>query len=124
MLQFRAGASGYAGGFSRNGPAKVLAPGPRVSKPELRQEVQRGGFRPAIHGGDSDEHVFDVSFGVFDEKVEITVPGKSAGIEQFEFRLATAAALALFNQGFIRKSRLRILVEHAHVTVSGRGIEV
>src|SRR5258708_38060929 len=101
MLQFGAVASGYAGGFSHDGAAKVLAPGPRVSKPELRQDVQRGGFRSAIHGCDSTDPGLGGSFGVPDAEAEITVLGQSTGVEQFEYRLAASATPAPFKQGFV-----------------------
>src|SRR5258707_7042964 len=74
MLQFSASAPGNGGSFSRDRAAKVPAPGPSVSKPKLRQDVQCGGFGPAIDRGDSNENVFDVGFGILDENVKIAVP--------------------------------------------------
>ena len=124
VLQFDASASRNAGGFARDRTAKILAPRPSVAKPDLRQDVQRRRFRPTVHGSDSNENVFDVGLRVLHEKIEITVFRKDSRVEQFEFRLATAAALALLYQGFVRKRRLRIFVEHAHVAVRGRGIEI
>src|SRR5437879_320486 len=124
MLQFSAGGPGNGGSFSRDRAAKVPAPGPSVSKPKLRQDVQSGGFRPAIHRGDSNENVFDAGFGILDENVKIAVPGKNTCVEQFKLRLTTAATLVLLQQGFVRKFRLRIFVEHAHVAVRGCRVEV
>ncbi len=86
--------------------------------------MERGAFRPAIHGSDSDENVFDIGLRVLDKNVKITVPRKNPGIEQLEFRLATPAALALLHQRFIRKCGLRILVQHSHITVRRCRIEV
>src|SRR5258708_16509158 len=124
VLQFSAGAPRYGGSFSRDRAAKVPAPGPSVSKPKLRQDVQSGGFRPAIHRGDSNENVFDVGFGILDENVKIPAFGKNTCVEQFKLRLTTAATLVLLQQGFVRKFRLRIFVEHAHVAVRGCRVEV
>src|SRR5258708_20439545 len=124
MLQFSASARGKGGSFSRDRAAKVPAPGPSVSNPKLRQDVQSGRFGPAIHRGDSNENVFDVGFGILDENVKIAVPGKNSRVEQFKLRLTTAATLVLLQQGFVRKFRLRIFVEHAHVCVGGCRVEV
>ncbi len=124
MLQFSASAPRHGGSFSRDRAAKIPAPGPGVSKPKLRQDVQCGGFGPAIYRGDSNENVFDVGFGILDENVKIAASGKNTCVEQFKLRLTTAATLVLLQQGFVRKFRLRIFVEHAHVAVRGCRVEV
>src|SRR5229473_5644812 len=124
MLQFSASAPRHGGSFSRDRAAKIPAPGPGVSKPKLRQDVQCGGFGPAIYRGDSNENVFDVGFGILDENVKIAASGKNTCVVQFKLRLTTAATLVLFQQGFVRKFRLRIFVEHAHVAVRGCRVEV
>src|SRR5258708_33696456 len=124
MLQFSASAPGNGGSFSRDRAAKVPAPGPSVSKPKLRQDMQCRGFGPAIHRGDSNENVFDVGFGILDENVKIPASGKNTCVEQFKLRLTTAATLVLLQQGFVREFRLRVFVEHAHVAVRGCRVEV
>src|SRR6266849_3947643 len=102
MLQFSASAPRHGGSFSRDRAAKIPAPGP----------------------GDSNENVFDVGFGILDENVKIAASGKNTCVVQFKLRLTTAATLVLFQQGFVRKFRLRIFVEHAHVAVRGCRVEV
>ena len=124
VLEFNAGSARKAGGRSRNRAAQILAPGPGVAKPELREDVERSGFGPAIHSGDSNENVLDVGFGILDENIEIAVLGKDAGVEQFEFRLAAIAATVFFEQPCVRKFCLRIFVKHAHIAVRGSGIQI
>src|SRR5260370_10090229 len=124
VLQFSAGAPRHGGSFSRERGGEIPARGQGGCKPKLREDVQSGGFGPAIYRGDSDENVFDVGFGILDENVKIAVPGENSRVEQFKLRLTTAATLALLQQGFVRKFRLRIFVEHAHVAVRGCRVEV
>src|SRR5260370_36627521 len=99
MLQFHAVASRHAGGFSRDWAANALAPGPRISKPELGQDVQCGRFRAALYGRNSNEHVLDASLGALDKKIEIEALRKNARIAQFEFVLTTHAEPVLFVHG-------------------------
>src|SRR5205823_8609592 len=47
-----------------------------------------------------------------------------AGVDQLEFRLIPAAPSVLLDQPGIGKSRLRIFVEHAHVGMGRRAVEV
>ena len=81
--------------------------------------MQGGGFRPAIHRGDSNEHVFDVRFRVLHENIKVAIAGKCSGIEQFEFRRRALAPAIFFHESFIGKFGLRIFVKHAHIAVRG-----
>src|SRR5215472_9379588 len=82
------------------------------------------GFRAAIESGDSNEDVFHIRFGIFDKDIEIAVVGKNSRIEQFKFRLGSAAPRVFFDQSFVGEFGLRILVQHAHVAVRGSRIEI
>src|SRR5215472_6040711 len=73
MLEFDARIARKRGGNSRNGAAEIFSPGPGIAEPELWKDVERGGLRAAINGGDSNQNVFDVGFGVFDKHVEVAI---------------------------------------------------
>src|SRR5882724_8164031 len=119
MLQLDTGASRHTRPFAGHWSPQIFAPGPRVAKPELRQHMEGGAFRPAIHGSDSDENVFDIGLRVLDKNVKITVPRKNPGIEQLEFRLATPAALALLHRLSMGKGGWGIFEQHSNKR--GRG---
>src|SRR5437016_2748553 len=124
VLQFDASGAGKAGGPSRDRAAEIFSPRPGIAKPELWQDMERGGFRAAIERGDANQDVFHVRFGIFDKDIEIAVAGKNSRVEQFKFRLAAAAPRVFLNQLLVGKSGLRILVQHAHVAVRGSRIEI
>src|SRR5215469_668259 len=86
--------------------------------------MERDGFRAAIEGGDSNEDVLHIRFGIFDEDIEIAMVEKNSRIEQFKFRLASAAPRVFFDQSLVGEFGLRILVQHAHVTVCGSRIKI
>src|SRR5260370_13246332 len=92
MLQFSASAPRHGGSFSRDRAAKIPAPGPGVSKPKLRQDVQSGGFGAAIHPGDSNENVFDAGFCILDENVKITASRENTRVDPFKLPPAASAA--------------------------------
>src|SRR5260370_6661286 len=98
MLQFSASAPGNGGSFSRDRAAKVPAPGPSVSKPKLRQDVQCGGFGPAVYRGDSNENIFDVGLCILDGNVKVAVPRANSRVQHIKIQLDTAAALRLLPQ--------------------------
>src|SRR5262249_44078061 len=98
VLQLDATAPRNASSISRHRTPQVLAPRPSVAKPELRQDMQRGGFRAAIHGCNANEDVFDVRLSIFDDEIEVAIARKYTSVEQFEFWLAAAPAAILIDQ--------------------------
>src|SRR5579859_2290649 len=80
------------------GTLRAQLPIPGVAEPERRKQVQSGGFRSAVEGGDADGNIFDVSLGILDENVEVAVAGEDASIEEFVLRVVAAAAAALRDQ--------------------------
>ena len=74
--------------------------------------------------GDGDRHhdVVGRGFGVFDLHVKIAIVVKDAGVEQFVLRIMPTALGVLRDQVVIRKRRLRVFVEIAHVRMRRRRI--
>ena len=101
-----------------------ITPAPGIAKPERRQHVNRGAFRPAIDDFDADQNVAAIGFRVFDRHVEIAILVEDARIEQFVFEILISPARILGNQVFVREARLGILVKHLHVAVRRRAVEV
>ncbi len=99
-------------------------PAPRVSKQQLRQDVQRRGRGAAVVRGHAHHHIIHGGLGVFDEDIEIAIALEDAGVEQFVFRRAVAPSAILRNQVDVGKRRLGILVEHFQIRVGRRGVEI
>ena len=94
----------------------------------MRQQVQLGGGGTAIEGFNADADVFGVGFSILHENVPVAVVVEDTGVEEFVFRaylskIGTVAPV-LLNQIGVRIFGLRILVQHAHVAVRGRAVEV
>ncbi len=102
----------------------VAAPGPRVAKPERRQQMKRRRVRPAIGDRDAHEHIIGRCFGVFGHDVEVAVLVEDAGVGELKFRFAFAAAAVLLDEPGIGKLALRILVERLHVRMGRRRVEI
>src|SRR5215475_2987598 len=102
----------------------VDAPRPGVAEPDRRQQLQSRFLRPAIDRAEADQDILDVSLGVFDEDVEITILIEYACVEEFVFQVFTPSAARLFDELFVWKSGLRIFVQEFHVRMSRRRIEV
>src|SRR5262249_24800793 len=73
-------------------PVGGPGPGPQVTKPQRRQDVQLGGLGTAIVNRDLDEDVFRRFLGVLDEDVEVAIFIKHTGVEQLVLELIAAAA--------------------------------
>jgi hypothetical protein len=99
-------------------------PAPGVAKPELGEQVERSGGRPAIARFDTDADVFRPGLRVFDEHVEVTILLEGARVEQLEFHPTAAAPAVLVDQPRVRILGLRILVEHLHVRAGRQRVEV
>ena len=121
-------------------------PPPRLSarRPVVRAAVARRvptttccGTRASAAGGvgaasgprfatrDPHEDVVGRGLRVLDEDVEVAVLVEDAGVEQLELRLPPCRAARFSStQPRVRELALRILVEHLHVRVRRRGVEV
>ncbi len=106
------------------GASRVLAPGPEVAEPELRQQVDhRRRRRPVMHR-DPHQDVFRTCLGVFDHDIEVAVVVEHAGVEQLELGLVLAAPPVLCHQPGVREFPLRIFVEILQVRVGRGGVEI
>src|SRR5438309_5089125 len=99
-----------------------IGPCPGITKPKVWQEVETCCFRTTVEGLNSDADVFRIGLRVFDKNVEIAIFIENAGIEKFELRTATLCVFR--NQLCVWELLLRILVEHPHVAVRGRIVEI
>ena len=99
-------------------------PRPGIAKPELRQKVEHGRFRAAIVDRHPEQGVVGRGLGIFHEDVEIAIRVEDAGVEKLEFRLISAATAILGAQPRVGKLLLRILVQHLHVGMRRRGVEI
>ena len=117
-----------SGGLQPDGrfSARRIGPGPGIAEPEVRQQVQFGGFRPAVDGLDANANIFRPGLGIFDEDIEVAVLIEDSGVQQFVLRRAhlPPAAPVFLQQFLIGKLALRILVQHLHVAVGGRVVEI
>ncbi len=100
------------------------APGPGVPKPQVRQDVQDRRFGPPVECFDADHDVVRRVLRVFDEDVEVAVAVECAGVEQLEFHSPPLARAVFVDQALIGEFGLRILVEHPHVAVRRRIVQV
>src|SRR6266700_2114402 len=92
---------------SQRGFSIVSPPRPRIAEPKSRQEMERSRVRPAIYGGDFDQKIIDVRFGVFDKNIEIPILVEYAGVQKFKFGILPAAQAVFFDQSVVRKLGLR-----------------
>ena len=105
-------------------PVRVVAPGPGVAKPELRQQVQLRIIGSAVDDGELDEHVLGISLGELHEHIKVAVFVEDGRVHQLEFGLQAVAAGVFLHQPLVGEGVLRVLVQHPLVGVRGRGIEV
>ena len=97
MLHFRTHPAGNAVGLANHRPPRIPSPRPGVAEPQRRQQMQRRGLRPAIHGGNLDQDVFDIRFGIFRKHIEIAMLGENTGIHEFKFRILPRTPIIFVN---------------------------
>jgi Na+-transporting methylmalonyl-CoA/oxaloacetate decarboxylase gamma subunit len=124
VAMFEADPPGPVGG--KLGPARVMAPGPGVAEPCVREDLEFRGLGAAIDGRDPAEDVLLAELGVLDGDVEVSarLEDPLQGVDQLEFGLGPAQAPAHPDQTVVRVGRLGVLVEHLHVGVAGDAVEV
>ena len=85
--------------------------------------MQFGSVRAAIAGLDADTDTFRGILCILHEDIEVAIFVEDARVQQFELAL-TLPTPVLFHKLTVRKLRLRILVEHPHITVGRRVVEI
>lgn len=101
-----------------------VAPLPRIAIRKGGQEVERRRIRPTVGYADPDQDVILVSFGIFDQHIEVAIFGKDPRIHQFVLKVLKAAAAIFRHQIAVWESRLWVFVEHLHITVGRRAVQV
>src|SRR5215471_7922778 len=93
----------------------ILVPGPSISKPDRREQIQGSQFRPAVSDADANENVLAIGLRVLHEDVEVAIVIKYSRIQQLVFGLLLATTAIFLDQSSIRILPLRILLEVFHV---------
>src|SRR5258708_29880944 len=93
--------------------ARRIRPSPRITEPQVRQQVQVGCRRASVKSLDADTNIVRSRFGILDEHIEVPVIVEDSGVEQFVFRRAdlSPAPAAFFQPLPLGKLPLRLLVE-------------
>ena len=99
-------------------------PRPGVAKPQRREQMEPGGFRPAVVDGNPDQDVVRAVFSVLEKDVEVPVVVEDAGVDQLVLELLPRPALVSFHQVPVREFPLRVFVEILHIRVRRRCVDV
>ena len=99
-------------------------PCPTIAEPNSWQHVDRRVFGGSIGNRYLDKNVFDVRFRIFDKHVEIFILVEHSGIHQLKFAHQFTSIAIFVDQLFVRKRRLRILIQILHVGMRRRRIEI
>src|SRR5690242_17583131 len=77
-----------------------IAPRPRITIPDMRQNMDWGGIRPAINRRDPAKQIILVGFGVFNEHVKIAIFGECLrnNIDEFDLRVEARGLPVAFHQ--------------------------
>src|SRR5690606_29807237 len=78
----------------------------------------------AIPCRDANKNIVVIRLGVFNENIEISVVNEDTGIINFKLALMFSTTAVFFKKLRIWKSLLRILVQHLHVAVTRRTVQV
>ena len=109
---------------SHGGAVWPAPPRPGIAKPCLRHDDHRGIRRPTIADAHPHEDFVGRLFRVLDEDVEIAAIVERAGVGELEFSLRLSPRAIARDQRLIRERGLRILVEHLHVRMRRRRVEI
>ena len=77
---------------AQRGTRSAQVPGPRIAEPERRQQIERGGVRTSVGGGDADQDVVHAGLGVLDQDVPVAVLIEHARVEQLVLRRSAGRA--------------------------------
>ena len=120
------GAHGRPRHDAQRGPCRGVAPRPGVAVPQVRQHVQRGRRRAPVDGRDPAQEVLRSGLGILDEHIEVAalLEGLAQRVDQLELARGARPPPVLLDQEGVGVRDLRVLVEHPHVGVGRRAIEV
>ncbi len=104
--------------------ARLARPRPSVARPELRQDMKCGWLICAVFDGNAHHDIVGRVLRILDNDIEIAVVVEHAGIEDFIFRLISAAPPVFLDQLLVGVRVMRILVQHLHVRMSRRAVEI
>src|SRR6185437_3508846 len=123
-MKFNDGGAGGRRNSLGAGLTHSTSPRPSIAEPQSGQEMKGRNIRTAVDRADADQNVFDGSFCIFHEHVEITVLVKNSGIYQLELRVFARSLTIFRNELLVWKSGLRIFVEAFEVRTGGGRIEI
>ena len=105
---------------------RVVTPRPSVAEPDLRDDVQFGGFGAAVVAGHSEQQLLGIIalFCGLNVAVPVTALVEDSGIDEVVLALCPRALGILFNDLLVGELLLRQLVEVLHVRVGRRVVEV
>src|SRR5205823_5635657 len=89
-----------------------------------RQQMQRRRFRSTVFCVYANQDVVRVGLGVLDLDVEVAVVRERVRVPDFKLTFGFRSCTALRDQFFVRKTRLRIAIDHPHETVRRRAVDV
>ncbi len=101
-----------------------VAPRPGVAEGNGRQNRNRRVFRPPIMHRHAHHEVFLIGLGVFDVDVEVLVVVEDSCVGNLVFQFGFATPGVFLPDFLVREQILRVLVQHLHVRVRGRAVEV
>ena len=78
--------------------------------------MQHCGFGPTVVNRNPNQQVFGRGLGVFDKDIEVTILIKDPCIEQFVLEFISTALPVRFDQVFVGKFTLRVLVQSTSCT--------
>jgi len=101
----------------------IERPAPVIARPELGQYLQACGLVRTVMHGDAHEDIVGLMLGVFDADVAVVVVCKRTGIEDFILGVRQPATGVFGDQVGVRKGRMGVFVEHAHVGMARHAID-
>ena len=110
--------------LSEHGPVAARRPGPEITEPERRQDVDLSRLGAAIVDGDLDEDVLRRFLGILDEHVEVAALIEDPGIEQLILEVLLAPVPVGLDEISIGECGLWILIQIPHVRVRRRAVQV
>ena len=102
----------------------ITDPGPRISKPQLRKDMDRRVFRSAIADSNLEQNIFGCSLAILDEHIKVAVFVEGVCIDQLELGILFAPAPVFFDEPIVGEFPLRIFVKHLEIRMRRRCVEV
>ncbi len=111
-------------GRPARGADRGVGPGPGVAEPEVGEDVQGGGGRAAVLGGDGHQDVGGGALGVLDGDVEVAILVEGAEVGELDLLLGRAGGARVPEELGVGVAALGILVRPAEVARGRRGVLV